>query len=61
MNHLNNVRLSAAKIRFAQSKFSLCPKTAARNKRGKTCCSNKFQGHVSHYHELMSSVWPVNA
>ena len=61
MNHLNNVRLSAAKIRFGQSKFSLCPKTAARKKRGKTCCSKKFQGHVSYYHGLMSSVWPVNA
>ena len=61
MNHLNNVTLSAAKIRFAQLKFSLCPKTAARKKRGKTCCSNKVQGHVSHYQELMSSVWPVNA
>ena len=54
MNHLNNVKLNAAKIRFAQSKFSLCPNIAARKKRGKTCCSNKFQGHVSHYHELMS-------
>ena len=38
----NNVKLSAAKIRFAQSKFSLCFNTAARRKRGKTCCLNKF-------------------
>ena len=36
----NNVRLSV---------FSLCPNTVARKKRGKTCCSNNFQGH-----ELMS-------
>ena len=31
------------------------PKPEVRKKRGKKCCSNKFQGH-----ELMSRVWPVN-
>ena len=38
----NNLRLSEAKVRFAQSKFSLCPTTATRKKRGKTCCSNQI-------------------
>ena len=38
----NNLRLSAAKVRFPLSKFSLCPTTAARNKRGKACCSNQI-------------------
>ena len=37
----NKVRLSEAKVRFAQSKFS--SNTAARKKRGKACCSNKIQ------------------
>ena len=35
-------------------------KTAERKKRGHTCFSNKFHGHVSHCDELMSRVWPVN-
>ena len=25
--------------------FTVCPNTAARKEREKTCCSNKFQGH----------------
>ena len=38
----NNLRLSEVKVRFPQSKFSLCTTTAARKKRGKTCCSNQI-------------------
>ena len=45
-----------AKIRFAQSDFSLCPNTAARKSRGKTV----VQTNSKHYHELMSGVLPVN-
>ena len=49
-----NVRLSAAKTRFTQSKFrllhALC---SAREKRRKTSVQADSQGHVSHYHELM--------
>lgn len=41
-NNFNNLRLSAARVRFAQSKFSFCPSTAARKKRVKTCCSNQI-------------------
>ena len=49
----NNLRLSEAKVRFAQSKFSLCPTTAARKKRGKTCqVQTKFQGD-----ELMNATF----
>ena len=32
----------------------------AREKRRKTSVQADSQGHVSHYHELMSRVWPVN-
>ena len=32
----NNVRVSAVKLRFAQSNFSLCPNTAVRKSSGKT-------------------------
>ena len=52
----NNVRVSAAKIRFAQSNFSLCPNTAARKSSGKTI----VQRNSKHYHEVMSYVLPVN-
>ena len=38
----NNLRPSAARVRFAQSKFSLCPTIAVRKKKGKTCCSNQI-------------------
>ena len=44
----NNVRLSV---------FSLCPNTVARKKRGKTCCSNNFQGT----NLWVGRVWPANA
>ena len=33
----------------------------AREKRKRTTVQADSQGHVSHYHELMSRVWPVNA
>ena len=33
----------------------------AREKRKRTTVQADSQGHVSHYHELMSHVWPVNA
>ena len=54
-----NVRLSAAKTRFNQSKFrmlhALCSASnlRAREKRRKTSVQGDSQGHVSHYHELM--------
>ena len=54
-----NVRLSAAKTRFTQSKFrmlhALCSASnlRAREKRRKTSVQADSQGHVSHYHELM--------
>ena len=54
-----NVRLSAAKTRFTQSKFrmlhALCSASdlRAREKRRKTSVQEDSQGHVSHYHELM--------
>ena len=33
----------------------------AREKSKRTTVQAESQGHVSHYHELMSRVWPVNA
>ena len=33
----------------------------AREERKRTTVQADSQGHVSHYHELMSRVWPVNA
>ena len=54
-----NVRLSAAKTRFTQSKFrmlhALCSASnlRAREKRRKTSVQADSQGHVSYYHELM--------
>ena len=33
----------------------------AREKRKRATVQADSQGHVSHYHELMSRVWPVNA
>ena len=62
-----NVRLSGAKTRFTQSNFrmlhALCSASnlRAREKRRKTSVQADSQGHVSHYHELMSRVWPVNS
>ena len=48
----NNLPLSAAKVRFALSKFSLCPSkhSGEKEKEGKPV-ENKFQGRASHYHE----------
>ena len=57
MNHFNNIRLSAAKIRLSQSKFSLYQNKSARNKSGRTCCSHTFHFKVT-FHII--SVWPVN-
>ena len=34
---------------------------AREKKRKRTTVQADSQGHVSHYHELMSRVWPVNA
>ena len=34
---------------------------ARKRKRKKNTVQADSQGHVSHYHELMSRVWPVNA
>ena len=56
----NNYSLSAAKIRFTQSKFImfhtvLVQRPHAKERKKKTLCSSS-QGHVSHYHEVMSLV-----
>ena len=64
-----NIRLSAAKTRFTQSKFRMLQVMhcvvlvtfAQERKRNRTTVQADSQGHVSHYHELMSRVWPVNA
>ena len=64
-----NIRFSAAKTRFTQSKSRMLHLlhcvvlvTFAREKKEKrTTVQADSQGHVSHYHELMSRVWPVNA
>ena len=53
-----NVRLSASKTRFIQSKFrmlhALCrASNLAREKKRNTSVQADSQGHVSHYHELM--------
>ena len=66
---LNIIRLNAAKTRFTQSKFrvlhvlhSVMLVTFVREKKRKrTTVQADSQGHVSHYHELMSRVWLVNA
>ena len=34
---------------------------ARKEKRKRTTVQADSQGHVSHYYELMSRVWPVNA
>ena len=64
-----NIRLSAAKTRFTESKFRMLQVMhcvvlvtfARETKRKRTTVQADSQGHVSHYHELMSRVWPVNA
>ena len=64
-----NIRLSAAKTRFTQSTFRMqqvmhcvvLVTFARERKRKRTTIQPDSQGHVSHYHELMSRVWPVNA
>ena len=64
-----NIRLNAAKTRFTQSKFRMLQVMhcvvlvtfARERKRKRTTLQADSQGRVSHYHELMSSVWPVNA
>ena len=70
MGYENGNNTSAAKLtRFTQSKFRMLqvmycvvPVTFAREgKRERTTVQADSQGHVSHYHELMSRVWPVNA
>ena len=45
------------------SRLALCSASnlRAREKRKRTTVQADSQGHVSHYHELMSRVWPVNA
>ena len=63
-----NIRLSAAKTRFTQSKFRMLQvmrcvvvvNFAKERKRNRTTVQADSQGHVLHYHELMSRVWPVN-
>ena len=57
MNHLNNVRLRVAKIRFAQWKFSLCPNTAARKKRGKG--KPVVQTNSKATFHIITSLWVV--
>ena len=69
LNCLMDIRLSAAKTRFTQSKFRMLQVmqfvvlvTFARERKRKgTTVQADSQGHVSHYHELVSRVWPVNA
>ena len=64
-----NIRLSAAKTRFTQSKSRMLQVMhcvvlvtfARETKRKRTTVQADSQGHVSHYHELMSRFWPVNA
>ena len=64
-----NIRLSAAKTRFTQSKFRMLHVLhcvvlvtfAREKKRKRITVQADSQGHVSHYRELMSRVWPVNA
>ena len=64
-----NVRLSTAKTRFTQSKFRMLHvlhcvvlvNFAREKKRKRTTVQADSQGHVSHYYELMSCVWPINA
>ena len=61
--------ITAAKTRFTRSKFRMlhvlhCVVLAtfvSQRKRKRTTAQADSQGHVSHYHELMSRVWPVNA
>ena len=69
LNCLMDIRLSAAKTRFTQSKFRMLQVMhcvvlvtfARETKRKGTTVQADSQGHVSHYHELVSRVWPVNA
>ena len=64
-----NMRLSAAKTRFTQSKFRMLHvlhcvvlvNFAREEKRKRTTVQADSQNHISHYHELMSCVWPINA
>ena len=58
-----NIRLSAAKTRMLHVLHCVVLVTFARwgKKRKRTTVQADSQGHVSHYHELMSRVWPVNA
>ena len=55
-----HIRLSAAKTRFTQSKFRMLHVLHCVVLVTFTVQADS-QGHVSHYHELMSRVWPVNA
>ena len=48
----NNIRLSKAKVPFAQSKFSLCLSPRRERKGGKPVVQKKFQGHVSRAYGL---------
>ena len=48
----NNVRLSKAKVPFAQSKFSLYLSPRRERKGGKPVVQKKFQGHVSRAYGL---------
>ena len=62
-----HIRLSAAKTRFTQSKFRMLHvlhcvvlvNFAREKKRKRTTVQADSQGDVSHYHELMSRVWPA--
>ena len=62
-----NMRLSAAETRFTRQSldcymhYVVLVSFARERKRKKTTSQGDSQGHVSHYHELMSRVWPVNA
>ena len=64
-----NIRLSAEKTRINQSKFRMLHvlqwvvlvNFAREKKRKRTTVQTDYQGHFSHYHELMSCVWPINA
>ena len=69
LNCLMDIRLGAAKTGFTQSKFRMLQVmqcivlvTFARERKRKgTTVQADSQGHFSHYHELVSRVWPVNA
>ena len=55
-------KIYSVKVQNA-TRLALCSASnlRAREKRKRTTVQADSQGHVSHYHELMSRVWPFNA